>query len=99
MDLSSLPEAFESRIRVAVLAILSKDQSKSFSDLKAITGAADGNLSVHLRRLEEAGYITIQKRFANLRPQTIYTITERGKNEFREYIDFLGKLIAEDEKS
>lgn len=96
MDLNNLPEAFESRIRVAVLAVLTKDQSKSFSDLKAITGAADGNLSVHLRRLEEAGYITIQKGFANLRPQTIYSITDKGKSEFKEYINFLGKLITEE---
>jgi DNA-binding MarR family transcriptional regulator len=96
MDLSSLPEAFESRIRVAIIAILIKDHSKSFSDLKAITGAADGNLSVHLRRLEEGGYLTIQKGYAKLRPQTVYTITEQGKNEFKEYIDFLGQLIAED---
>jgi DNA-binding MarR family transcriptional regulator len=96
MDLNSLPEAFESRIRVAVLAVLTKDRSKSFRDLKVITGAADGNLSVHLRRLEEVGYLTIQKGFVNLRPQTVYTITERGKSQFREYLDLLEKLIAAD---
>jgi DNA-binding PadR family transcriptional regulator len=96
MELNNLPEAFESRIRVAILAVLTKDRSKSFSELKTITGAADGNLSVHLRRLEEAGYITVDKRFVNKRPQTSYTITESGAANFKEYIDFLGKLIMDE---
>jgi DNA-binding PadR family transcriptional regulator len=93
MELNNLPEAFESRIRVAILAVLTKDRSKSFSELKTITGAADGNLSVHPRRLEEAGYITVDKRFVNKRLQTSYTITESGAANFKEYINFLGKLI------
>jgi DNA-binding HxlR family transcriptional regulator len=95
MELNNLPEVFESRIRVAILAVLTKDRSKSFSELKTITGAADGNLSVHLRRLEEAGYITVDKRFVNKRPQTSYTITEMGASYFKEYIDLLGKLIMD----
>jgi DNA-binding HxlR family transcriptional regulator len=96
MELNNLPEAFESRIRVAILAVLTRDRSKSFSELKSITGAADGNLSVHLRRLEEAGYITVAKKFVNKRPQTTYTITETGASNFKEYIDLLGKLIMDE---
>ncbi|MGD9156360.1 MAG: transcriptional regulator [Bacillota bacterium] len=75
-----------------MLAVTTKTPPKK--DLKAISGAAEA-LSVHLRRLKEAGYLTIQKGFVNLRPQTVYTITERGKTEFGEYLDLPEKLIFE----
>ena len=68
---------------------------KTFKELKEITGATDGNLSAHLSKMEEAGYIKIFKDFFNNKPRTRYNLTEKGKHEFTAYVTFLESIIKQ----
>ena len=80
-------------IRLAVLSILITVQNANFSFLKNAVNTTDGNLSTHLTKLEEAGYIYIEKMFKNKKPQTVYSMTDHGRDAFNKYIDNLERII------
>jgi DNA-binding PadR family transcriptional regulator len=67
------------RMRLGLVSALAAAEFMSFNDLKALLETSDGNLSVHARKLEDAGYLTCTKSFANRRPRTDYRITVRGR--------------------
>jgi len=95
-DPAALDEIIHGKLRLAVMSCLSSVDSASFAELKAQTGASDGNLSVHLRKLEEAGYAALDKRFVNRRPQTRVCITAQGRKAWIAYLDQLRALIEND---
>ena len=70
-----LDQVIHDRTRLAILAALAATETLSFTDLKTITGTTDGNLSVHARRLEEAGYVLCEKTFAGRTPRTEYRLS------------------------
>jgi DNA-binding transcriptional ArsR family regulator len=86
-------------IRLAALSILITVESANFSFLKESINTTDGNLSTHLSKLEEAGYVTVEKIFKDKKPQTIYAITDTGREAFNRYIDNLEKIVKEQKKS
>lgn len=92
MDFQHIPEAFQSRIRLAVIAALAGG-AKTFNELKALTGASDGNLSVHLTKLEDDGYLRSEKSFQGKKPLSTYTITELARGEFAEYVALLEETL------
>jgi DNA-binding transcriptional ArsR family regulator len=81
------------RTRLAILAALAASEMVSFTDLKSITGTTDGNLSVHARRLEEAGYVLCEKTFAGRTPRTEYRLSAPGRRAFEKYLDHMDALI------
>ena len=92
MDIHSIPESFQSKIRLAVIAALVTGD-KTFNQIKEVTGATDGNLSVHLTRLEEMNYIRTVKEFVAKKPRTTYSLTNTGRRELEEYVDLLEALL------
>ncbi|NOZ94676.1 MAG: transcriptional regulator [Acidobacteria bacterium] len=80
-------------IRLAVLSVLVVNEEAEFTFLRRLTGATDGNLATHLRRLEDAGYVEAEKRFVGRRPQTLYRMTARGRQAFERYLDELEALL------
>jgi len=87
------PDKFEpldpiihSQIRLAVLSILIAVRHADFNYLKETTGTTDGNLSTHLAKLEEAGYIQVKKAFRGKKPLTTCSLTEKGKSAFARYL-------------
>src|SRR3972149_6874892 len=74
-----LDRVIHDRTRLAILAALAGSETLSFTDLKAITGTTDGNLSVHARRLEDAGYVRCEKTFAGRTPRTGYRPSGAGR--------------------
>jgi DNA-binding transcriptional ArsR family regulator len=88
-----LDRVIHDRTRLAILAALAASETLSFSDLKAITGTTDGNLSVHARRLEEAGYVLCEKTFAGRIPRTEYRLSASGRGAFKKYLDHMDALI------
>ena len=68
---------------------------KNFNEVKEVTGATDGNLSVHLSKLKDAGYIEIYKDFFNNKPRTTYNLTSKGKNEFIDYVNTLDNILKQ----
>lgn len=92
MDINSIPDIFQSKIRIAIVScLLSSD--KTFKEIKSITKTTDGNISAHTSKLEKAGYISIRKTMLNNRPLTTYSLTQNGRKEFEDYIKVLENLL------
>lgn len=81
------------RVRLAIVSALAVNESLAFADLKALLRITDGNLSVHARRLEEAGYVECSKSFVGRVPRTSYRLTAAGRGALRRYLDHMEALI------
>ena len=92
-DYQQLNDIIHSRIRLAVIAVLVTVDEAEFVFLKDKVNATDGNLSTHLKKLEESGYVAVSKSFENRKPVSRYMLTQKGKNAFKIYIERLKKLI------
>lgn len=79
--------------RLAILSVLVSSLKADFTFLKDSIGITDGNLSTHLSKLETSGYITIKKQFKGKKPQTICSITKKGREAFENYIDKLEQIV------
>ena len=88
-----LDRVIHDRTRLAILAALAASETLSFTDVKAITGTTDGNLSVHARKLEDAGYVLCEKTFAGRTPRTEYRLSAAGRRAFEKYLDHMAALI------
>ncbi len=81
--------------RLAILSILITVESANFTFLKESTGTTDGNLSTHLTKLEENGYIKIKKTFKGKKPQTNCAITKKGRAAYSDYLTQLERIVRE----
>jgi DNA-binding MarR family transcriptional regulator len=81
-------------VRLAIVSALAASPSLTFNELNDLLGTTDGNLSVHARRLEEAGYVSCEKSFEGRVPRTAYRLTPAGRRAFSRYVDHLEALIA-----
>ncbi|MEZ0243939.1 MAG: winged helix-turn-helix domain-containing protein [Sphingomonas sp.] len=93
-DIGQIDDVIHGRMRLGIMAYLADAEAADFNELKALLQATQGNLSVHLRKLEEAEYIEIEKSFLNRKPLTRARITPKGKAAFKLYLEALGKLIG-----
>jgi len=80
-------------VRLGILSALAAASPISFGDLKAALNVTDGNLSVHARKLEEAGYIVCRKTFSGRTPRTDYSMTPIGRRAFEKYLDHMEAII------
>ncbi|HEX3700339.1 MAG TPA: transcriptional regulator [Phenylobacterium sp.] len=92
-DIERLDEVIHGRLRLGVMAYLSGAGTADFNTLKGRLQATDGNLSVHLRKLEDAGYVAIDKSFVGKKPLTQVSLTETGRNAFIRYLDAMAALV------
>lgn len=97
-DASGLDDVIHGKLRLGIMACLSGLDAATFSELKTHTRATDGNLSAQLRKLEDAGYVAIEKRFVGRRPQTRARLTEAGRDAWSQYLAHLEILIASAER-
>ncbi|MDQ5872974.1 MAG: transcriptional regulator [Acidobacteriota bacterium] len=81
------------RIRLGIVSALAVNDSVAFSDLKRLLATTDGNLSVHARKLEEAGYVACEKTFEGRVPRTTYRLTPAGRRALARYLDHMEALI------
>jgi DNA-binding MarR family transcriptional regulator len=88
-----LDRLIHDRLRLGILSALSVNPSLTFSDLKKLLDASDGNLSVHARKLEEAGYLQCTKSFAGRMPKTEYRLSASGRKALDRYLDHMEALI------
>lgn len=88
-----LDHVIHERVRLAILSALASGQSLSFNELKELLDTTDGNLSVHARRLEEAGFIACEKSFVGRVPRTEYELTAAGRQALDAYLDHMETLI------
>ena len=83
-------------VRLAILSILVTVKEANFSYLKEAVNTTDGNLSVHISKLEDAGYIQVRKSFVDKKPRTTCMITETGRSAFEEYVHTLEDYLYPD---
>jgi DNA-binding HxlR family transcriptional regulator len=88
-----LDRLIHERMRLGIVSALAVNESLTFNELKRLLNTTDGNLSVHARRLEEAGYVTCAKSFDGRTPKTEYRLTAGGRRALERYLDHMEALI------
>jgi len=89
-----LDRLIHERIRLGIVSALAANESLTFAELKAVLRASDGNLSVHARRLEEAGYLKVTKGFEDRRPRTEYRLTPKGRRALESYLQQMEAILS-----
>jgi DNA-binding MarR family transcriptional regulator len=89
----NLDRLVHERTRLAIVSALAVNQSLTFNELKELLHATDGNLSVHARKLEEAGYISCTKSFAGRMPKSEYRLLAAGRRALEKYLNHMEALI------
>jgi DNA-binding transcriptional ArsR family regulator len=82
------------RTRLAIVSALAATEALTFTELRTITETTDGNLSVHTRKLEDAGYVTCTKGFDGRTPRTEFALTAAGRKALQRYLDHMEAIIA-----
>jgi len=90
---NDLDKVIHERMRLGIISALAANKKLSFTDLKNLLNTTDGNISVHARKLEEAGYVTCEKSFKGRMPLTEYAITKEGKKALERYLNHMEALI------
>ncbi len=93
--LQNLDKAFDNKIRLGIMSILSVNSRATFNQLKEELELTDGNLASHLKALEKAGYVSVTKTFNDRKPNTSYEITEAGKAAFERHLLALEEILKQ----
>ena len=94
LELDRIDEVIHGRMRLGIMVYLADAGSADFTELKAALEATQGNLSVHIKKLEEAGFVSVAKSFVNNRPLTRVSITPAGRTAFANYLTAMSALIG-----
>jgi DNA-binding MarR family transcriptional regulator len=94
-DISGLDDVIHGRVRLGIVAYLASAEVADFTELKDVLEVTQGNLSIHLRKLEEAGYVSIDKSFVGRKPLTRVRLTETGRAAFGAYLRAMGQLVEQ----
>jgi DNA-binding transcriptional ArsR family regulator len=89
----NLDRLIHDRTRLAIISALAASSTLTFTELKQLLDLSDGNLSVHARKLEDAGYVTCTKGFEGRLPKTQFSLTEAGHRALRQYLDHMEAII------
>ena len=92
--LAELDRLLEHRTRLAICVLLSREPEISFARFKALLDETDGNLGAHLRRLEDRGYIVVEKNFVDRKPHSVYRLTGTGRQRLAAHLEALQSLIS-----
>lgn len=95
INLEQFNKAFENRIRLQIMSVLAANEYYDFNSLKEVLEVTDGNLASHLKALEKEEYLSVNKTFVGRKPNTQYSITEKGKIAFVEHLESLENLIKQ----
>jgi DNA-binding transcriptional ArsR family regulator len=90
---ANLDRLVHDRTRLAIVSALAASSTLSFTELKSLLDLSDGNLSVHARKLEDAGYLTCTKGFEGRLPRTVFALTDAGHRALRQYLDHMEAII------
>lgn len=91
--ISGLNKVFDSRVRLGIMSVLVVNDSVDFNTIKDLLNVTDGNLASHLKALEKEEVIVVKKQFVGRKPNTSYSVTEKGQQVFKEHINALERLI------
>jgi DNA-binding MarR family transcriptional regulator len=88
-----LDRLIHERLRLGIVSALAVAETLTFTELREMLGATDGNLSVHARKLEEAGYVRCRKSFVGRVPRSAYSLTKKGRSALTRYLDHMESII------
>ena len=88
-----IDQIIHERLRLGIVCALAVHESLTFTELRDLLQTTDGNLSVQARKLEEAGYVTCQKRFEARKPKTTYKLTAKGRVALEDYLKTLSEML------
>jgi DNA-binding MarR family transcriptional regulator len=91
----NLDRVIHEKGRLAIMSLLAASPELSFTELRDALGMTDGNLTTHIRTLQEAGYVSVAKTYQNNRPLTTCILTAKGRKAFVEYINLLEKIVQQ----
>ena len=93
IDIDRIDDVIHGRVRLGIMTYLASAETADFNELKAALNATQGNLSIHLGKLEEAGYIEIIKSFLGRKPNTRARLTRAGRKAFANYLKVISELL------
>lgn len=93
VSFDDLHKAFENRVRLGIMSALAVNDSLDFTSLKEFLEVTDGNLATHIKKLEQEGFIAVEKSFIDNKPNTSYSITPEGKKAFEDHLQVLEQII------
>ena len=93
-DYRAIDDFIHSRVRLAIMSYLASAKAAEFTEVKKVLKVSDGNLSTHLKKLEDTGYIKTEKGFVGRKPQTMIEITPEGTTAFKTYVEGLASMLA-----
>ena|SRR5689334_11202286 len=93
-ELPELNPIIHGKLRLALLSLLAGVEQAEFTWLRSKTGSTDGNLGAQLLKLEEAGYVAVEKKFVMRKPQSVYRVTEEGREALAEYVQAIKVLLG-----
>jgi DNA-binding MarR family transcriptional regulator len=91
----NLDRVIHEKVRLAMMSLLAASPEMSFTELRDTLAMTDGNLTTHIRTLQEAGYVAVTKSFQNNRPLTTCALTAKGRKAFTGYIDLLEQIVRQ----
>ncbi|HET8865571.1 MAG TPA: transcriptional regulator [Gracilimonas sp.] len=93
VSFDDLHKAFENRVRLGIMSALAVNDSLDFTSLKEFLEVTDGNLATHIKKLEQEGFVEVEKSFIDNKPNTSYSMTPKGKKAFDEHLKVLETII------
>ena len=93
-DHNQIDDLIHSRLRLAIMAVLASVDRAEFGFVRDQVRATDGNLGAHLRKLEAAGYVRLEKSFVDRKPRTQCTLTQTGRAALRAYVEKLAQMVV-----
>lgn len=93
--IEKLDRVIHEKGRLAIMSLLAATESLGFKELREQLRMTDGNLCVHVRTLEESGYVSVRKSFVNRKPRTEYSLTPAGQQAFRQYLETLEEIVKQ----
>lgn len=93
-EITELDKVIHERARLAIMTLLYHHREVSFNYLRQALGTTEGNLATHIKALEDAGYIEVMKRFRGKRPETVYRISDGGREAYKGYVGSLERLLG-----
>lgn len=95
--IDNINKLFDHRIRLGIMSVLMVNDQVNFNRLKQLLDVTDGNLASHIKALEKAQYVSIEKSFIGRKPNTSYKATRKGKNAFKKHIEALEAIIKKNQ--
>ena len=90
-----LDRVIHEKVRLAIMSLLAASAQLSFTEMRDTLNMTDGNLTAHMRTLQEAGYVSVTKEFQGRRPLTTYSLTAQGRKAFATYINLLEQIVQQ----